>query len=121
VPARLTEAGRLARKHGLTLAGLKYRLEKGLPLDADIPTGRQRATDTRPSKRELARRYGLPYQTVCSRLRRGIPLDAPVMSASQSTAKARKAKVKQNPDGLDDVIFADFGAACNPFACMVVR
>jgi len=122
MPAKLTEVGRLAREHGLTLAGAKYRIAKDIPLDAQVNIGRKRAEEKNPSKRELARRYGLPYQTVCSRMRRGIPLDAPVMTRKQSTAKARKDKAEpRKPDVLDWAIWADFERVTNPLACMAVK
>lgn len=61
MPARLSEAGRLAQEHGITYACAKYRLENGLPLDAPVKHGNpEKAWKTR-RKPAWARRALNPF------------------------------------------------------------
>jgi len=48
MPARLSDTGKLARKHGLTYACVRYRLANGIPLDRPVQHGdNAKAWDTR--------------------------------------------------------------------------
>jgi hypothetical protein len=116
MPARLSDTGKLARKHGLTYACVRYRLANGVPLDRPVQHGdNAKAWDTRGrTVADLARKHGLAWTTVKSRLQRGIPLDAPLMTKAETIALAnkkrlemiaegtfKKRKYRTNPDSLE--------------------
>lgn len=65
----------LALKHGLTIAAVRKRLQRGKPLND--PPQRRTVVNRSVSIAETAKRYGLPYEVAKKRMARGIPLDAP--------------------------------------------
>jgi len=116
MPARLSDTGKLARKHGITYACAKYRLENGIPLELpEQPNNNAKAWDTRGRTiAELSREYGLARSTIKNRLAKGIPLDAPLMTKAETLALANKKrlemiaagtfekrKYRTNPDSLE--------------------
>lgn len=106
-------AAQLARRHGLTIAAVRKRLQRGKPLND--PPQRRTIINRSATIASIARAHDLPYEVAKKRLERGIALDAPHAERKQ---RVRFSPLMWTPDPLN--------AVCNewrtkPLAALGVR